>query len=107
MPRLPERAGVRAFTLVELLVVIGIIAVLLAILLPILGKARQGANRVACASNLRQIGQAVVMYATANDGCFPSAGNYAETYNRWGGKQGTHAALLWTNRLINRYVGRG
>jgi prepilin-type N-terminal cleavage/methylation domain-containing protein len=60
-----------AFTLVELLVVIGIIALLIAILLPALSKAKDSANRTACLSNLRQLSMGTIMYANANRGCFP------------------------------------
>jgi prepilin-type N-terminal cleavage/methylation domain-containing protein/prepilin-type processing-associated H-X9-DG protein len=67
-PRVQRR---RAFTLVELLVVIGVIAVLIAILLPTLARARSASRRANCLSNLHQIGLAIHDYANANNGCIP------------------------------------
>lgn len=60
-----------AFTLIELLVVIAIIAILMALLMPSLANAREQAKKVKCASNLRQIGLAIHMYAQENNGTIP------------------------------------
>jgi prepilin-type N-terminal cleavage/methylation domain-containing protein/prepilin-type processing-associated H-X9-DG protein len=62
----------RGFTLVELLVVIGIIALLISILLPTLSKARESANRAKCLANLKSIGQAMTLYAQTNQGRLPN-----------------------------------
>jgi prepilin-type processing-associated H-X9-DG protein/prepilin-type N-terminal cleavage/methylation domain-containing protein len=69
-PSTSRRAGRSAFTLVELLVVIAIIALLIAILLPALGKAKQQAMRIACAANLRSMGQAMAIYIN-DSGYYP------------------------------------
>ena len=86
------------FTLVELLVVIGIIAVLIALLLPALNRARQQAKAVQCQSNLRSIGQGLLIYAGMNKGALP--------YGFWSGGGGA-SGTQWTLLLMQALTGRG
>jgi hypothetical protein len=74
----PSRHKAGAFTLVELVVVIGIIAVLIAILMPVLNKARAAANRTVCLSNVRQLGLGISMYCDNNFGYFPTCAVWAD-----------------------------
>lgn len=87
----------RAFTLIELLIVMGIIATLLALLLPMLNGARETARRTACANNLRLIGVAFTSYARDNHGFWPDPARYSATrYNDW---------IYWDPTRISR-IGR-
>jgi prepilin-type N-terminal cleavage/methylation domain-containing protein/prepilin-type processing-associated H-X9-DG protein len=94
-----RRGGGRAFTLVELLVTIGIIAVLLGILLPTIGKARREAQRAQCLSNMRNMQVAQWQYVTANHGWLVQGGM---------AHGGVHAdeEVTWFNTLNAYYENR-
>lgn len=97
----PPRPGrATGFTLVELLIVIGIIAILISLLLPSLSRAQEQARRTKCQANLRSLGQAMYMYANAHRGRLPN-GNPLNTTSDY---DGTAAVLT---ELYRSYLNGG
>ena len=86
---------VTGFTLVELLVVIGIIAVLIAILMPALTRARMAANLVKCQSNFRQVYAALATYVNDNKGVLPRSSDVPP------GPSGTYAQIFGGDRRFS------
>jgi len=91
-PPPPPHPRNAAFSLIELMVVIGIIAILIGILMPTMSRVRQHAKQVACQSNMRQIGQLLLIYANTYDGYIfplgaadeqPRLGVWVEEEKRW------------------------
>jgi prepilin-type N-terminal cleavage/methylation domain-containing protein/prepilin-type processing-associated H-X9-DG protein len=95
----------KAFTLIELLVVIAIVGIIAAMLLPVLGKVREGARRAMCANNLRQHGIAWYLYLDDHNDCFPKLDTNASPsdvqcdYLSFGGRP-----PLGVTRPLNRYL---
>src|SRR5947209_521411 len=101
----------RGFTLVELLVVLGVIVLLMGILVPTLKSARESARAVKCANNMRQIYAAVIAYANDNEGTLPGApdttpfANATIKYNAYYYVQGKPDTIEFQHGAIMKYLG--
>jgi prepilin-type N-terminal cleavage/methylation domain-containing protein/prepilin-type processing-associated H-X9-DG protein len=99
----------KGFTLVELLVVIGIIAILIGILLPALSRAREEANTIKCMSNLRQIGLYIAQYENDNHNTFPPSNYYTGLALRNGvmsPAQPIYGYTHWSGLITNIPIGQ-
>jgi prepilin-type N-terminal cleavage/methylation domain-containing protein/prepilin-type processing-associated H-X9-DG protein len=99
MSACPRSHSRRAFTLVELLVVVAIIAIMIAILVPTLANVRETAKTALCANNMREMGQLVKTFADSNDGRGPGGGN-------WGDPSTHPNSQSWVNIINAEVVGR-
>ena len=92
--KISGRHAGRAFTLIELLVGIAIIAILAAMLLPALARAKETGRRIACLSNLRQLGLAAQMYSAENRGAYPPRSNSDRWPDKFYDSYGKNLKLL-------------
>src|SRR5438552_3153406 len=102
-----HNAAQRGFTLVELLVVIGIIAILIGILIPTLQGARKQAQLTQCLSNLRQLGQGMLFYTNANKNRFPYLAPYKVNGNLVGTVEWPRGGFVDVWKAIDPYFGTG
>ncbi len=93
--------GVQGFSLIELLVVIGIIAILAAMIFPVFSRARAKARETQCLSNLKQIGAAIEMYAADYDDLYPFAKDAADEFcpEMWSDSPNWQAWIPWMPRI--------